>query len=404
MNKINEDSRASLAFQLKWKSALAGHREIYYAENVNFWRDIFPEEVYRSIMESKDGDRMSFILGPGDAGLFFNEKETFAVHSRQFDRRILNGHRIEPRYGRFYPKGLLKGVPNVYSGNIEPFRCLGVGKDKLEIDFNHPLAKTEMELEVSVHDVKDKKEGDRGGRLSNWMEVITEGPGMQARINGHATDFFGDDPFARSDENEDIVFYEKPRLVTHIDDKARDIISSLYGNLLKPGMRVLDLMSSWRSHLPEGLQLESVVGLGMNAEEMENNPQLTEYVIHDLNANPRIPFDDRTFDAVICTVSVEYMVQPFEVFEDVKRLLKPGGYFINTFSNRWFPPKVVHVWQELSEFERIGLVLEYFARSDGYEGLKTYSSRGWPRPETDRYYPNIWTADPVYAVWGQAKA
>jgi SAM-dependent methyltransferase len=133
---------------------------------------------------------------------------------------------------------------------------------------------------------------------------------------------------------------------------------------------------------------------------MQNNPQLTDYVVHDLNMDPRLPFDDQTFDAVICTVSVEYLIHPFNVFIDLARVLKPGGCLIHTFSNRWFPPKAIRVWSELSEFERMGLVLEYFLGSGSYRDLKTYSARGGSRPETDRHYPEILTGDPVYAVWG----
>jgi SAM-dependent methyltransferase len=95
------------------------------------------------------------------------------------------------------------------------------------------------------------------------------------------------------------------------------------------------------------------------------------------------------------------MTRPFEVFEEVARILRPGGFFVVTFSNRWFPPKVVRIWQEMHEFERVGLVLEYFLRSGAYHHLKTYSIRGLPRPESDKYYPNIPVSDPVFAVWGQ---
>jgi len=98
---------------------------------------------------------------------------------------------------------------------------------------------------------------------------------------------------------------------------------------------------------------------------------------------------------------VEYLTRPFEVFEDVARVLKPGGHFIHTFSNRWFPPKVIRIWPELHEFERIGMVLEYFLKSGKYRGLETYSKRGLPRPENDKYCGQIPYADPVYAVWGQ---
>jgi hypothetical protein len=268
------------------------------------------------------------------------------------------------------------------------------------VDFNHPFAGREVELDVTVRDAKEKR-GDRGGRLVDWMETITDGPGMQVRSNGSPTDFFSDNPFIRSDEQDDRLFYEKPRLVAHVDGQAIETISALYGTILKPGMRVLDLMSSWRSHVPESIQLKSLVGLGLNKQEMGKNPQLTHHVLHDLNMDPRLPFDDQAFDAVICSVSVEYMTRPFEVFRDVARILKPEGTVVHTFSNRWFPPKAIRLWQELSEFERMGLVLEYFLDSGAYKNLETFSARGWPRPVTDRYYPEIMTADPVHAVWGQ---
>ena len=238
----------------------------------------------------------------------------------------------------------------------------------------------------------------------DWMETITDGPGMQARFDKKPTEFFSNGAFARADGEKDDIFYAKPRLVNHIDSRADEIIADTYGRLLGSGMKVLDLMSSYRSHVPESLELASLVGFGMNSEEMEKNPQLTGHVVHDLNVEPRLPFGDGAFDAVICTVSVEYMTRPFDVFSDVARILKPNGHFIHTFSNRWFPPKVISLWQELSEFERMGLVLEYFLESGAYTDLETYSSRGWPRPETDRYYPELMTADPIYAAWGRKKA
>jgi ubiquinone/menaquinone biosynthesis C-methylase UbiE len=139
----------------------------------------------------------------------------------------------------------------------------------------------------------------------------------------------------------------------------------------------------------------------MNAEEMKNNPQLTEHVVHDLNEKPRLPFEDATFDRVICTVSVEYMTQPVAVFDEIARVLKPDGILMHTFSNRWFPPKAIKLWTELHEFERMGLVLEYFHRSGKFNNLQTFSTRGWDRPETDKYYPDMPQSDPVFAVWGQ---
>jgi hypothetical protein len=400
MSTIREDTLATMTMELSWLSDVARHKDIHRAEQVNFWRDIFPESVAKGLIGGKAGDRFFFSFPPGQVAPAFDANKRFKLLSKQFERRQVNSHRIEPRRGRFYPKGLLQGVPGVYPNNLEPFRCARVNPSDITVDFNHPLADRAVDLQVMVEKVTAKN-GDRGGRLTDWMEVLTDGPGMQARYNGSATDFFSDNPFARKDEEEDRVFYKEPRLVTHIDAQAQEIIGKLYEQLLRPGMRVLDLMSSWRSHVPESLDLAALVGLGMNKGEMADNPQLTESVVHDLNSQPMLPFEDQSFDAVICTVSVEYMTRPFDVFADVGRILKPNGYFINTFSNRWFPPKAIHLWTELTEYERMGLVLEYFLATGAYRNLETYSARGWHRPTTDRYYPEMLTSDPIYGVWGQ---
>jgi SAM-dependent methyltransferase len=400
MTTISEHTSGALDLELTWKSDVATHTEAYRAEHVNFWRDIFPKVVTRQLIGSQPKDRLQFLFSPGEMMPSYAANQVFNIPTKQFERPRLNGHRLEPRTGRFYPRGLLKGLPNIYDGNVEPFRCIGVNGSKLSVDLNHPLADRATELQGTVVDVQEKDD-ERGGRLTDWVETITNGPGMQARSGEKPTDFFSDDPFMRKDDSRDPLFYAKPRLVTHIDSQAQTIIKALYGRYLRPGMHVLDLLSSWRSHVPESPPLGSLVGLGLNAEEMADNPQLTEYVVHDLNTEPRLPFEGLRFDAVICTVSVEYMTRPFEVFRDVARILRPEGLFIHTFSNRWFPPKAIRIWEELSEFERMGLVSEYFLESGLYDNLKTYSARGWPRPETDRYYPGLLTADPVYAVLGQ---
>ena len=367
MHSISKDNLATLQFELDWRSDVARHKDVIRAEPVNFWRDVLPESIEKGLQGSAPGDQLHFSFPPGQITQPFDSKNRLKLKNQQFERREINSLKTEPRNGRFYPKGLLKGISGVHSNNVTPF--------------NHPLAEKAVELQVTVDEVRAKN-GDRGGRLEDWMEVLTNGPGMQGRYNGRATDFFSDKPFVRPDEQDDAIFYKDPRFITHIDSQAQEMIKTLYGNLLQPGMRVLDLMSSWRSHVPESLDLKALVGLGMNREEMADNPQLTDIVVHDVNTDPKLPFEDHFFDAVICTVSVEYMTRPFEVFADVARILKPNGYHIHTFSNRWFPPKAIRLWTELSEFERMGLVLEYYLETGAYRNLQTYSA-------------------PVYAVWGQ---
>jgi SAM-dependent methyltransferase len=124
-------------------------------------------------------------------------------------------------------------------------------------------------------------------------------------------------------------------------------------------------------------------------------------VVQDLNQNSVLPFASDSFDAVVTTVSIEYLVDPLKIFKEIFRVLRSDGYFMVTFSNRWFPTKAVKIWQELHEFERMGFVLELFLRSGGFKHLQTYSVRGLPRPQGDKYYPDLPQADPVYAVWGQ---
>jgi SAM-dependent methyltransferase len=125
-------------------------------------------------------------------------------------------------------------------------------------------------------------------------------------------------------------------------------------------------MAGWQSHLPDGV---TATGLGMNAEEMNENPALSSHVVHDLNADPALPFADRAFDAVICSLSVEYLTRPLEVFREIARVLEPGGLCVMVFSHRWFPDQAVRIWTELHEFERAGLVTEYFRESGLFKDL-----------------------------------
>ena len=173
------------------------------------------------------------------------------------------------------------------------------------------------------------------------------------------------------------MFYAEPRLVVHIDQFAIEAIGEYLSGALPSGGVILDLMSSWRSHLPEGQPRGKVVGLGLNAVEMRENPQLDESVVHDLNANPALPFRDDTLDAAILTVSVQYLTKPELVFGEVARVLKPGARFHVIFSNRMFPTKATAIWKALSDEDRGRLVGAYFRRSGGGGSLRRgISARG----------------------------
>ena len=196
--------------------------------------------------------------------------------------------------------------------------------------------------------------------------------------------------FRRLDDSDDEAFYSMPRLVVHIDDGAIAKVREIYGRIVPKGGVILDLMSSWRSHLPNDLAATRVVGLGMNRSEMEDNPALTEIVVHNLNREPRMPLGDAQFDGAVVTVSVQYMKRPVEIFADVGRVLKPGAPFVVTYSNRMFPTKAVAIWQNLDDFDRSKLVARYFMDSGAFEKIDFISMTGPTDPPSD----------PIWAVVG----
>ncbi len=207
--------------------------------------------------------------------------------------------------------------------------------------------------------------------------------------------------FVRHDEQEDELFYGFPRKVVHIDEQAIASLTHVFRELLPPSGKYLDLMSSWRSHLPAGLHPAAVVGLGMNAAEMADNPQLDSHVVHNLNRNPQLPFADAEFDAAFCTVSVQYLTQPIAVFQDVARVLKPGAPFVVAFSNRCFPQKAVAIWQSCNDEQHVQLVGHYFTDAGGWQAPNTWSNlpESSPPAESPTGQTPSLGVDPLFVVW-----
>jgi SAM-dependent methyltransferase len=191
--------------------------------------------------------------------------------------------------------------------------------------------------------------------------------------------------FDRADDGDDARFYEPTRLVTHIDDGAIAAVGALYDELGIDG-DVLDLMSSWVSHFrtpPRRLRV-----LGMNADELDANAMASERIVHDLNADPRLPLPDESVDDAVCCVSVDYLTQPIAVFRDVARVLRPGGRFVCTFSNRLFPTKAIRGWLYADDEQHCRIVDEYFRHS-----------RVYAEAAVARRTPPDHRGDPLYAVW-----
>jgi SAM-dependent methyltransferase len=191
--------------------------------------------------------------------------------------------------------------------------------------------------------------------------------------------------FQRQDESDDARFYAQPRFTTHIDDATIAELTRYYRQVLAPSQRVLDLMSSWISHLPDDVCYRSVAGLGMNAEELAANPRLDRRLVQDLNVTPMLPFEDASFDAVLIAVSVQYLTRPLEVFAEIGRVLAPGGRCIVAMSHRLFPTKAIYAFHVLSADERCRLVGTYLADTGVFGDIEV----------VDRSPPQ---ADPLWIV------
>jgi len=194
--------------------------------------------------------------------------------------------------------------------------------------------------------------------------------------------------FKRQDESSDELFYVEPRFKTHIDDSTISNLTEFYREALKPEDRILDLMSSWISHLPQEVRYQQVSGLGMNEAELAKNERLDDYVVHNLNTNMVLPYGDNSFDVVLIAVSIQYLIHPFEVFQQIARVLAPGGRCIVAMSHRLFPTKAIYAFQTLSPEDRCRIVAAYMNNTGAFSGTESI----------DRSPP---IGDPLWLVRGE---
>ena len=203
------------------------------------------------------------------------------------------------------------------------------------------------------------------------------------------------------DDTDDTQFYSMPRFVTHVDEGFIDQLTQLYGDRLKPNTRILDMMSSWVSHLPEEIEFAHVEGHGLNQEELARNRRLNHYFVQNLNENPQLPLQDEDFDAVLNCVSVQYLQYPDAVFSEIHRILKPGGIAIISFSNRMFFQKAIAAWREGTEASRVELVKSYFQSVPGFHPPEVIANQS-AAPSFLQMF-GVGGGDPFYAVIAQRK-
>jgi hypothetical protein len=199
--------------------------------------------------------------------------------------------------------------------------------------------------------------------------------------------------FSTIDTEEDEIFYEPPRLVCHIDDGAIAALTEFYRTVLPAGGVLVDLMSSWVSHLPPDIDYAQVIGHGMNATELAANPRLSRWFVQNLNRDTTLPLADASIDAAMICVSIQYLQQPVAVLREAARVLRPGAPLVIGFSNRCFWTKAVAIWRAIDDDGHARLV-ERYLRHAGFEGIETHRLSEWVEDVND----------PMTAVVGRVPA
>ncbi len=389
---------------IRYESNYGQHCDNLYIQhdNLNTVIATLPAVMRNDLESSADSSAKTYDYIKGKLYNNDDQVQSISIALEDFIRHPGHNIDIEPQYGRFYPATLFNSeklaISNGVFNRMIPIRIIDLMYRELMVNTSHPLSDYNTTLTIErIENKPDQLSIEAPLLNARQIPDFLTGPGMQLRYNDKATDFFSDDAFQRTDEAVDSEFYNQPRHINHLDQAAQNQLKSVYKDLIPPHSEILDLMSSINSHIDDGLQRKKITGLGMNEEELAANPCLDETVVHDINQQQLLPFDDASFDIVVCSLSIEYITQPSQLFDEIARILRPGGRFIISFSNRWFPTKAVQVWNNLHDFERIGLVMEHFIASAHFGDINTWSLRGIPRPANDKY--NIPLSDPVYVVW-----
>ena len=402
---IDEKQNLSVQIDIQWNDKLVSYKDRYFVLKTNFWRDFYPEQLDYRIKRTELDQTININYKPG-ALLQFEilPSNIKTIPIDKFNQYFSGPIPIEPTVGRFYPRGMLEDVEDCFKMDNRPFRILGKTEDSLEIDLNHPLGTFPIKLSATITDIFDANQ-QNGGRCNDIAETITtNGPGLQTLLADKPFDFSQGMPFLRKIEDDDALFYDSIDSSKPIVDQVSiEQLNQFYSDHLKDNSKILDLMAGPDSYLPDSLKNIDATGLSIKEKDLQSNSALNQYTIHDLNKHPELPFKDQQFDAVTCAFSVEYMTQPVKVFQEVARILKPGGVFLVSFSERFYDKKVITLWDDLHTFERMGIVLEYFRQSGQFDTLYSESIRGLIRHEDDPFVNKTVHSCPMFMISGRHK-
>ncbi len=384
MTAISNDTLANILFRLHWEEHGVRHEDSFYAQNVNLWRDVFPAGLEKEILGLEEGQSRHVDLKPG-AHMPVRDMRKVVTVPRTAFKVAPELPPIVPTQGRFYPQGVLRGLPasirrissrsdhQCRRGHADrrsepsPGRCGGAAR-------NHALAVW-------------SKQAEFGGQCQDWICALTDGPGLKRKAD-RGTDFGLDVPLEKPLGEGDAASTPRRARSPCGQPGTGEYRQSLCAPVVwpekgtGPHVRLAVTSSGWRH------------GSGpwheRGGDEREPGPVVPSGA--RLNVDPALPFADRAFDAVICSLSVEYLTRPWRSSVRSPACLSRWALRHGLFTPL-VPDQAVKIWTEMHEFERAGLVTEYFRQSGGFKDLTTLSNGAGRGPWTPG---TATTVDPAF--------
>ena len=399
MGRVPENIYIDALLGIRWDGLDCGFEDWLFIPDINPGKDRLPPGMITQMADVSPGDKIEQLYQTGELVSGWRPDRCLQLRADQFQPAPHTTSSSRFRLGRYYPAEHVCKIAAVEARKNHRCRIIEASNDRYMLDCNHPLSRHPIRMIMQVEAVHQGSHGDADHNRDIAAMVCDQGPGLQDRLPQQETDFFSDQPFRRQDEGDDADYFRAPSLTPFWDRRALAQVSAHYDRLIPAQAHILDLMAGAHSPLEESsLDIARLCCAGLNAAELVHNPICHQRLVLNVNTIEALPFADQQFDVVLIHAAIEYVTQPFLLFREISRVVKPRGRIIISFTNRWLPDKAIRLWSDVDEFERPAIILSYLRSTGTFSNFQSYSKRGLSAADEDRRAGFI-HSDPVYLVW-----